>query len=109
MGIKLQVTGFCSLSGSKDLSAADKARLLGRTVSLTVNGVPVTGTLVESKSGGLTARFAVKCETSTLGVGTPKASKGPSALEALAQYSASLAPASDEAEDDEPASPELGL
>jgi hypothetical protein len=87
MGINLQVTGFVSLSGSKKLNEAQKAALVGRTVVLNVNGSPVTGVLFVSKSGGLTARIAVKCDVTALGAkAQPKAEKadGFSALEAAA-------------------------
>lgn len=83
MGINLQVTGFCSLEGSKKLSDTQKAALVGRTVNLIVNGVPVVGTLFVSKSGGLTARFAVKCKTEKIGVRTEPKAERASALEAL--------------------------
>ena len=83
MSFEIQVTGFASLAGSKTLSDEEKAVLLGQTVVLTVNGVETVGSLHVSKSGGLTAQFAVKVQVSDLG--EPKAEKveKPSGLDAL--------------------------
>ena len=106
MGINLQVTGFVSLSGSKKLNDDQKNALVGRTVALVVNGVPVTGTLFVSKSGGLTARIAVKCETASIGARATVKSDKPDTFAVLsAAADALLEPASDESLRDA----ELGL
>lgn len=107
MGIKLQITGFVSLEGSKKLNDSQKNALVGRTVTFEVNGVPVTGTLFVSKSGGLTARVAVKA--TAVGIGPRAAAKAerPDGFAALSAAADSLlAPEeSDESERDE----QLGL
>ena len=73
MSFEIQVTGFASLAGSKTLTDDEKAVLLGQTVALTINGVETVGSLHISKSGGLTAQFAVKVQIPELG--EPKAEK----------------------------------
>jgi hypothetical protein len=108
MGINLQVTGFVSLEGSKKLNDAQRAALVGRTVQFEVNGVPVTGTLFVSKSGGLTARFAVKATTAGIGPKAQAKTEKPNTFDALAAAANSLLPSEgegDESERDE----QLGL
>ena len=107
MAISLQVTGFVSLAGSKKLNDAQKAALVGRTVVLNVNGVPTTGTLFVSKSGGLTARIAIKCETVGLGAKASAKAERPDTFSALAAAADALLATEDES--DEARDEALGL
>ncbi len=56
--LNVQFTGFVSVMGSKEFDAETKDAMLGKTINVNVNGHNVSATIIESSSGGLTARFA---------------------------------------------------
>ncbi len=73
--IDIQLNGTVSIVGSKKLNDTQKRALLGKTVTITVDGQSVTGTLRFSKSEGLTATIAAKLKCEELGVAVERDEK----------------------------------
>jgi hypothetical protein len=55
-----QFNSNVSIVGSKGWTEEQKSRLLGRTLTITVNGMPLTATVIRSSSGGLTCKPTCK-------------------------------------------------